>query len=236
VILPFEEELFRREGADARFVGHPLLDVEPPPPDRDEFCRSLGIDPARRLLALFPGSRAQEVHRHLEPFTRAGALVRAALPSVQPVIAGGSSIRASAYAGVTFPVTDDAWALLHHAAAAIVKSGTSTLQAALALTPMVIAYRTSGLTYAIARRVVRVDHIGLANLVAGERVAPELVQDAVTGEALAAAVLPLLDVESRTRAKALEGLGRVRAALATEAGSGSVADHVANLAAELIGP
>lgn len=233
VILPFEEELFREAGAAVRFVGHPLLDLATPQSARAEFMARIGLDPDRPLLALFPGSRSQEVARHLQLFQEAAELVRKARPEVQAAIAAGGSVAATGYATVPYPLVSDPWELLHHADVALVKSGTSTLQAALTATPLVVAYRMHPLSYGLARRLVRVPHIGLANLVAGERVAAELIQDAATPRALAAALLPLLP-GGEGRARALAGLGRVRALLAAGTDGGTVADRVATLAAELI--
>ncbi|HET9439325.1 MAG TPA: hypothetical protein VFO52_04110, partial [Longimicrobiales bacterium] len=121
--------------------------------------------------------------------------------------------------------------LLTFAHAALTKSGTSTLECALTLTPMVIAYRMNPLTYAIARRVVAVEHIGLVNLIAGERVAPEFVQDAATPQALSAALLPLIR-EGEVRERTLTALRRIRQTLAGDARG--AAQHVADLAAELL--
>jgi lipid-A-disaccharide synthase len=231
VILPFEEKLFREAGARASFVGHPLLAGEPEVRSRAAVAAELGLDPGRPILALFPGSRVQEVERHIGLFAGAAAEVRRARPDVQPAIAAGSAIPPALLARAGLPASPHSWDLLHHAAAAIVKSGTSTLQAALSLTPMVVTYRMHPLTYAIARRVVRVDHVALANLVAGDRVVPELIQDEATPGTLAAAVLPLLDEGSAARARALAGLRDVRKALE---GEGEPAARVAELAAELL--
>jgi lipid-A-disaccharide synthase len=233
VILPFEQELFREHGADARFVGHPLLDGEPSVLPRDAFCADLDLDPGRRILAIFPGSRAQEVKRHLEPFVAAARRVVEARWHIQPVIARSTDVSEAAYGTAPFPMTDDARSLLAHAHVALVKSGTTTLETALAGVPMVIAYRTHPATFWLARRLVKVDHIGLANLVAGGRVAPELLQDEVTGEALAEALMPLVD-EGPARQEALNGVATVRESLHVE-GAETSADRVAGLAAELLG-
>jgi lipid-A-disaccharide synthase len=248
VILPFEAELFREAGANAHFVGHPLLDRPVEARDRATFAASLGVDPAAPILALFPGSRVQEVRRHLTLFARAAAVVRARGEAVQPVIAAAGAVPAEAYAAAKLPRTDDTASLLRHARAALVKSGTSTLQAALAVTPLVVAYRMSPLSYVIARRVIEVPHIGLVNLVAGERVAPELIQEQATPDALADALLPLLRAGER-RDWTLDRLRGVRAALGGGAHAGSAplaesggsarpgaAERVAQLAAELLDP
>lgn len=233
VILPFESSLFREAGADVSFVGHPLLDIEPARRARDEFMGGLGLDAGRPILALFPGSRAQEVERHLVRFSDAARTLEQRRPDVQPVIAAEPSLPERLYSASTFPRTRDGWGLLHHATAALVKSGTTTLQAALSGTPMVIAYRMHPVTFAVARRLVRVDHIGLANLVAGERVVPELLQDEATAEALAAALDPMFDVGGSVRGRVEEGLARVRGALSA-GDRGSAADRVASLAVELV--
>ena len=232
VILPFEESLFRAAGARASFVGHPLLDAAAPHAERAAFCNAVEIDPARPILALFPGSRAQEVRRHLALFEGAAAQVQARRPEVQPVIATGPAVPEALYHASRYPRTSDSSALLAHAAAALAKSGTTTLQAAVAGTPLVVAYRMHALSYAIARRVVEVEHVGLVNLVAGERLAPEFIQHEATPDALAAALLPLL-ADGPERSRMRTGLARVRAALAGPEGE-DAAERVADLAAELL--
>lgn len=234
VVLPFEEQVFGGAGARAVFVGHPLLDAAPVDTTREVFCERLGLDAGAPILALFPGSRAQEVQRHLPVFQEAAARVRDEHPEVQPVIAASRTLPTELYSGAPFPLTDDSRALLAHARAALVKSGTGTLEAALAGTPLVIAYRTHPLTFWLARRLVRVPRIGLVNLVAGEPVAPEYLQDDATADALARALTPLL-VEGEARTRMLEGLARVRALLAPrQDDADTVADRVARLAAELL--
>lgn len=233
VILPFEEPLFREAGGRATFVGHPLLDRERPVTPRATFLGELGVDPARPVLALFPGSREQEVRRHAGLFAAAARRVVERHPEVQPVVGAGPGVPPALLAGMDLPSSDDGWALLHHARAALVKSGTGTLEAALAGTPLVIAYRMHPATYAVARRLVEVEHVGLVNLVAGERVAPELIQDAATPESLAEALGPLL-VDGPARERALRGISRVRSALQVDGPEPSVAARVAALAARLI--
>lgn len=233
VILPFEEPLFRAAGARVAFVGHPLLEAEPPLRPRAEFCAGLGLDPARPILALFPGSRVQEIGRHLPLFRAAVAAVGSSRPDVQAAVAAGSAIPPAAFAAAMLPHTPDSWNLLRHATAAIVKSGTSTLQAALCATPMVVTYRMHPLTFAVARRLVRVDHVALANLVASERLVPELIQEEATANALASAVLPLLDAEGEERMRVVAGLRRLRGLLEGSPGR-TPGQRVADLAAELL--
>ncbi|MGH7457607.1 MAG: lipid-A-disaccharide synthase [Longimicrobiaceae bacterium] len=226
--LPFEEPFLRAAGVDARFVGHPLLDLASPAASREEWCAENRLDPGRPLLALLPGSRGQEVSRHLQLFTEAAKLL--VNSGVQPVVASSPALGEAVYRGVEFPRVQGSRGLLAHARAALVKSGTSTLEAALAVVPMVVAYRMHPLSHALARRLVEVPHIALANLVAGDRVVPELVQDEATPEALAAALLPLLAEGSDTRQAQLNGLAGVRERL----GGPGAAERVTELAAELL--
>jgi len=230
VVLPFEEDFLRRGGVNARFVGHPLLDRPAPAQPREAWARAQGLDPDRPILALFPGSRAQEVGRHLDLFSAAGELVVQRRPDAQPVIGVPRGIARAAYGNARWPLIDSTTGLLQYATAAIAKSGTTTLEAGLALTPLVVAYRMNPVSYALARRVVKVPHIALANLIAEERVAPEFVQDAATAEALAKAVLPLLDEGSEERRRMVAGFARVRERL----GGPGAAARVAALAAELL--
>jgi len=234
LILPFEEDLFRRAGVDATFVGHPLLDL-PSPGSRRALCRELNLEEARPLLALFPGSRAQEVKRHLAIFIETAIRLQAYHPALQPVVAVSETVPARLYRGIPFPRTKNSRDLLWHAHAALVKSGTTTLEAALCATPMAIAYRTHPLTYLVAKRLVDVDHIGLVNLIADQRLVPEFIQSEATPAALYSALLPLIRSDSKARSEMVEGLRDVRNTLEGGADNAvNVADRVVGLAAELL--
>jgi len=209
VILPFEEAFFSARGVRTTFVGHPFLDRPPLAARGAELKRSLGLDPDRPVLGLFPGSRAQEVRRLWPVFRAAAERVRRHTPELQVLVA---AVDGAAYpdAGWVKVVPGRPRECFAAADAALCKSGTSTLEAALAGTPLVVAYRMHPLSYVLARRLVRVDRIGMVNLVAGRQVAPELIQGAVTPEALERAVRPLLERDSAARRAQLEGLAEVR--------------------------
>ena len=228
VILPFEEEFFRERGVPATFVGHPLKD-RPPPPGRAEARRQLGLDPIRPVLGLFPGSRAQEVKRHWSMFREAAGRVAAARPDVQLIVAGTKDAHYPDPSGIRV-LLGDPLSVFAAADAGICKSGTTTLEAAIADLPMVITYRVHAISSFIARRVVKVRWVGLVNLVAGYEVAPEFLQGNATGEGLANAVLPLLDADNPITRRQREGLQLVRERL----GPPGAADRVAELAAGLL--
>ena len=236
VILPFEEELLRNHGIDATFVGHPLLDRAKELPDRAAARAALGIAPDDRLLALFPGSRGQEIARHLDPFVATARELQRRHPSLKVVVSAAPHVSIPAER-CPFPLVHSAsFTVLRAADAAMCKSGTTTLEAAVAGCPLVVAYRTSAITYAAARRLVRIPYIGLVNVVAGREVAPEFVQDALVPTRVADALAELLDPRSSRRAAMIEELGRVRASLGDAGAAERVARMVTTLAERSVRP
>jgi lipid-A-disaccharide synthase len=230
VILPFEEELLRKHGIDATFVGHPLLDRARELPDRAEARRRIGVAAGGELLALFPGSRQQEIARHLEGFLSVARLLQARRPGLSVVLSAASTVRLDA-AQVGYPIVGAAsFDVLRAANVALCKSGTTTLEAAVAGCPCVIAYRTSPLSYAIAKRLVRIPHIGLLNIIAGRRVAPEFVQREFEPVRVAAALEPLFVSGSAERVAMISALDEVR----TKLGTSGASERVARMAMEMI--
>ena len=230
VILPFEEKLLRDHGVATTFVGHPLLDRVEQLPDRAEARQQLGIPDDATVLALFPGSRAQEIARHLDAFISTARELQRRCPGLRVVVSAAPHVRLNERA-CPYPIVRSAsFTVLRAADAAMCKSGTTTLEAAVAGCPLVVAYRTNAVTYAAARRLVKIPHIGLVNVVAGHEVAREFVQNALQASAVADALEPLLDSTSVERARMVQELARVRDSLGTAGAAGRVATMVLELA------
>jgi lipid-A-disaccharide synthase len=217
VIFPFEEAIYRDGGVPVEFVGHPLVDLAAPSASRSDFLRARGLSPTAPTVAVLPGSRPNEVSRILPDLLEAARLIQAAVPEAQFVVARAPHLDDRLFAqkgsdpgSDPFAVVEgDTDTVLASADLALTASGTATVQAALHDTPMVIVYRLSPLTYRLGRRLVTIGMIGMVNLIAGEKIVPELVQDAFTPEAVAREAIALLtDRERATRVKA--GLARVR--------------------------
>jgi lipid-A-disaccharide synthase len=219
VIFPFEEAIYRNGGVPVEFVGHPLVDLAAPSASRSDFLRARGLSPTAPTVAVLPGSRPNEVSRILPDLLKAARMIQAAVPEVQFVVARAPNLDDRLFALKGSDPGSDPFALvvvegdtdtvLASADLALTASGTATVQAALHDTPMVIVYRLSPLTYRLGRRLVTIGMIGMVNLIAGEKIVPELVQDAFTPEAVAREAIALLtDRERATRVKA--GLARVR--------------------------
>jgi lipid-A-disaccharide synthase len=182
------------------------------------------------VLALFPGSRDQEIARHLEPFVRTAELLRAADPALHVVVSAAPHVDIEP-ARCPFPLIRSAsLAVLRAADAAMCKSGTTTLEAAVAGCPLVVAYRAHPLTYFAARRLVTIPRIGLVNVVAGREVAPEYVQDALRPEAVAPVLATLLRGDAPERRHMLQELERVRGMLGEPGAAGRVAALARTLA------
>ena len=219
VILPFEPELYRRAGVRCTFVGHPLLDAVAPQYDRATLRRKFDLDESARVVGLLPGSRVREVEMLLPVLLDAAAQLHAAEPGMQFILAQASSIHdhliQSLIQQSPVPVRvayDQASEVMALSDVLLIASGTATLQAAVVGTPMVLLYKTTPVTYRLARWLINVKWIGLVNLVAGRSVVPELIQDEATAERLCQEVLHLLRDQSAYR-EMQEGLRQVRQSL-----------------------
>jgi lipid-A-disaccharide synthase len=230
VVLPFEQMFFGGLGLHSQYVGHPLVD-RGPWPTREEARAKLGIPAGAKVLGIFPGSRTQEIRRLWLPF-RDAALRLLREGSCDRVLVAGIPAGSYPDPGPIEVIQGDPVPLFAAANAALAKSGTTTLEAALADTPMVVAYKVHPLTYAMFQRVRTVKWISLVNLVADREVVPEKLQEHATAGELAAAVRPLLNpADPRTRAQR-EGLALVRERL----GQAGATTRVVALASELLEP
>jgi lipid-A-disaccharide synthase len=195
VIFPFEEPFYREHGVEAEFVGHPLAELPLPAISREKFAAANGLDPARTWIGLLPGSRPKEIRANLPEMLSAArllavngaarnrlyAFVVPLAPTLNPEQRKAVRDLADRHGqGLNIQLVEDARAALFHARASVVASGTATVEAALIGNPFVVVYRVSPLTYAIAKRVVKVPHVAMANLIAGKRVVPELIQSDFT--------------------------------------------------------
>jgi lipid-A-disaccharide synthase len=230
VVLPFEQVFFEKLGLRSEYVGHPLVDREPLP-TRHQARARLGVAAGSRALGIFPGSRGQEIRRLWVPF-RDAALQLLKEGSCDRVFVAGIPAGHYPDPGPIEILQGDPAPLFAAADAALAKSGTTTLEAALADTPMVVAYKVHPVTYAMFQRVRTVRWVSLVNLVAGREVVPEILQDQATATALAAAVRPLLNPMDPGTLAQREGLALVRERL----GAAGATTRVVALASELLGP
>jgi lipid-A-disaccharide synthase len=234
VIFPFEEALYRDAGLPVTFVGHPLVDLVHPPSDGKRFLKDQGLDAERPVIGLLPGSRPKEMSHNLPPLVGAVAQLSRARPELQFLLALAPSLNPQTVSGALggLPVrivANQAQAVLACSTVSIVASGTATVEAALLGAPMVVVYRLAPLTYLLGRRLVKVPHFAMANLIAGERVVPEVIQRELTPERVAAEVSALLDSPAR-RQKMKEGLAEVRRRLGQPGASARAAEEVLHVA------
>jgi lipid-A-disaccharide synthase len=259
VIFPFEELFYREHGVAAEFVGHPLAGLPLPGISREQFAADSGLNPAHTWIGLLPGSRPREIRDNLPEMLASARIL--ALRS--PLVAGSGmkgefefivplaptlnkaqrrlvfDILSEFGAGLPVRLVQDARAALLHARASVVASGTATVEAALIGNPFVVVYRVSPLTYAIARRVVKVPHIAMANLIAGARVVPELIQGDFKAANIVQQIEPLLP-DGALRQSMMMELKRIRGLLGArpEAHGGETLgaiDRVAAITLERLG-
>jgi lipid-A-disaccharide synthase len=254
VIFPFEEPFYRERGVQAEFVGHPLAELPLPTVSREAFAAANNLDPAKLWIGLLPGSRAKEIRDHLPTMLQAAQQLHGSFQFIVPLAptlngpqrdevrllanlhGGGLTLRLIDdldAEGAVGPTAGGARAALHHARASIVASGTATVEAALIGNPFVVVYRVSALTYAIAKRLVKVPHVAMANLIAGKRVVPELIQSEFTAENIVHEIEPLLS-NGPPRQSMIDELAQIRGLLNAQpsgGGSGESGSAIARVAA-----
>jgi len=236
VILPFEESFYRKAGMEVNFVGHPLLDAVKRKYSRKEALARIGLDAGRPVIAILPGSREGEVRRILPAMLSAGKLLRERIPDAQFVLTLADTLDAGLIEEYTRAssvpvriVADDAYDAVGASDAAMVASGTATVETALLEVPMIVVYRVSLPTYWVGRMVVRVENIGMVNIIAGKTIAPEFIQDGADPERMADAIYDLLHNRSKHEA-VKEELRKIRKKL----GEPGAAGRAAGLAVELL--
>ena len=237
VIFPFEEAIYRDAGVPVEFVGHPLVDLATTTAPRDVFLRAHGLSPGAPTIAMLPGSRPNEVGRILPGLVAAARLIASRVPGTQVLLARAPNLDVHLFDaprdGVP-PITiieGDTDTILASADVALTASGTATVQTALHNTPMVIVYRLSPMTYRIGRRLVKVNAVGMVNLIAGRTIVPELIQDAFTPEAVAEEAVSMLTDPARAAA-IREGLAQVRAKLGGTGASRRAAEAILRVVAD----
>jgi lipid-A-disaccharide synthase len=234
VIFPFEEEMYRKEGVDVEFVGHPLVDTVRVTKSKEEFCEKYQLNPRQPIVALLPGSRAKEIRYILPLLCEAAALIKDNKPDAQFILPMASGLDPKLLESIIHSrpitiVTNDTYNAIRYARAAVVASGTATLETALLGTPEVIVYRISQASWHVGKLLLKVRFYGIVNIILGEEVVPELFQERMTPEEVCKTTLRLMDdvwIQSRIRGK-YEQLRR-------QLGSGNVADRVVEAVAKLI--
>jgi lipid-A-disaccharide synthase len=246
VIFPFEEQFYQEHGIQAEYVGHPLADLPMPGISRENFAAENGLEADKQWIALLPGSRRKEVEMNLPQMLRAAEVLERSHVSfanvghqgfeyvlpVAPTIDSGRMKKLIAEIepnpGFKLTFTRDARSTLAHARAAVVASGTATVEAALIGTPFVVVYRVSGLTWVLGRRFVKVPHFAMPNLIAGREVVPELIQGEFTGERVAAELRRIME-DGPAREMMLCGLAEVKRKLHSPGSQLAAADRAARL-------
>lgn len=238
-ILPFEKEWYEARGVDhVEFVGHPLAGEVRARQNRVEFCRDTKLDSRLPIISLLPGSRRKELERILPPMLEAAALISARRPEIQFVVVVAPSrtseevrdvVRAQRATPLPLPsclhiVSDLSRETLAASDVAAVASGTATLEAAILGTPMVIVYKESSINWHTLGRLITTEHFGLVNIIAGEEVATELMQDDLNGERLANELLLLLDKKRNEEAR--QRLREVSEQLGEGGASQRAAEHI----------
>ncbi len=232
VVFPFEVALYKNAGADVRFVGHPLTDIVQSRYDQAEARAQFGLAAKKRTIAILPGSRMREIAHLLPDMLRAAEILNRRFADLQfilplaPTLSENFIMSFLRQGGVPVTLVDGrVYDVLRASDAALVTSGTATLETGLMAVPMVIVYRMSALSYLIGKMIIDVAHIGLVNIVAGKRLVPELVQKDLTPQTMADAMARFLDDPAYYQ-EVRNGLSNIRTRLGEEGASARAASVV----------
>jgi lipid-A-disaccharide synthase len=228
VVFPFEAPLFQSAGIPTEFVGHPLLEGLRPKLNTATFFARYQIDAARPLLGLLPGSRRQEIERLLPDMVTTARLLRQTIPGLQIALAMAPTLPETLYRTLIKEddirlVVNATYEVMRDSSACLVCSGTATLETACFETPLAVVYRVSRLSYEIGKRVVKLPHIGLVNVVAGRQIVPEFIQNDFVPERVAPALAKFIH-DDGYRAEAKRALAEVRTKLGTPGASRRTAE------------
>ncbi|MBN1663370.1 MAG: lipid-A-disaccharide synthase [Deltaproteobacteria bacterium] len=236
VILPFEEQMYREAGVHAHFVGHPLLDTVKTKYTKDDAIKKFALQENVTTIGLLPGSRKSEVAALLPEMLKSAFILKKKLHTVQFVLPLADTLTAEFVGAIirqhpvdVHLIKNDTYDVINLSDVAVVASGTATLETALLEKPMIIVYKVSRLSYLIGRAVIKVKHIGLANIIAGETIVPEFIQGEANAERIAAEVIDILTREGR--------MAHIKSALADirgKLGAPGASDRAAKLAYGII--
>jgi lipid-A-disaccharide synthase len=236
VILPFEERFYKERGVVVDYVGHPLLDAIPKQLDKDEVTRKMGLEKAHPVLGLLPGSRNEEIRNHLPVMLKGMEILSSQYPRLKGLLQVAPTISTDLVQSFlkesSADISISQGSIYHTLTAcdlALVASGTATVETAILGVPMILVYRASAITFWVGKKVIKVPFLGLVNLVAGEQVIPELIQDHVNPDRLAREALEILE-GSQKRENMIENLAMVKERL----GRGGASERTAKIAIEML--
>jgi lipid-A-disaccharide synthase len=234
VIFPFEEKFYCDRGVDATFVGHPLADLPHPAVGRNDYAAQFHLDPAKHWITLMPGSRVKEVRMNLPTILEAAAQLGPDYEFLLPVAPTLDRTFLQSLIHQTITLVPESLPALWHSRAGIIASGTATVEAAMMRTPFVMVYRVSLLTYMLGKPRVKVPRFAMVNLIAGEQVVPELVQQDFTAQNVVGRLQEILP-DGPARSRMLECLTQVKARLLPpQSAATGLTQHPADRAAAII--
>jgi len=208
VLFKFEEILYRDNTFNVKFVGHPLLDIVKPTMERGQLMDMIGMKKSNRIIAILPGSREREVTNHLPVMLKAAQEIFKKIPDTQFLICRTTTVKRETFkqaidrTKIDFPykvIDDVTYAGIHASDFVLVASGTATLETAILNKPMVIIYKVSFLSWLLAKMFIKIPYIGLVNVVAGQKIVPELVQFDATPKNIAKEAISFLEDKEALR-------------------------------------
>lgn len=231
VIFGFEEELYKEAGVKVSFVGHPFLDIVKPEWKKEETIKHLHLNHHTVKIALLPGSRQKEVERHLPVMLKSAEIIKKSMPDTEFILSKRKEIPHEIYNRITssssikpHSLDNRPYEIMDVSDMVIISSGSATLETAIMGKPMVIIYKTSFLTWLLAKNLIKIPNIGLVNVVAGKKIVPELIQFQATGKNIAQETLQIL-TNPKTNHEIKENLQKVKYSLG-ETGAINRAAHI----------